>query len=77
MEQNVYNDFYFKKSLFEIFDVRQTGKLIDILNKNGIRYFENGHGDPFVPKSEFERKQTKKQRVSPPEDEWISNKAKS
>lgn len=71
--QNIHEDFYFTNDLYEIFGVRQKNKLIEVLNKNGIRYFENGHGHPFVQKSEFERKPSRK-RTFTDTNEWVSNK---
>lgn len=77
MEQPIEQDFYFKEALFKMFNVRQTRKLIEVLNNNGIRFFTTGHGDPFVPRTEFERKPTIK-KTSPPEKiKWQSNVLKT
>ncbi|KGQ40310.1 hypothetical protein ACLRAA_02730 [Gallibacterium anatis] len=69
---DINQDFYFKKDLFQMFNVFQKSRLIKVLNKNGINFFLTLAGDPFVHKDEFHRK--KKRTISPEiETEWTPN----
>ncbi|MDA3979021.1 MULTISPECIES: hypothetical protein [Gallibacterium] len=71
---DINQDFYFKKDLFQMFNVFQKSRLIKVLNKNGINFFLTLAGDPFVHKDEFNRKSKKRVNVEPTIDtEWTPN----